>query len=87
MKYNFNQTHLQIPNILEYLPVREFLAIDDPRSALPINDMPAAEQKVKEADRVELGKKEDTTAKITDLDLLKVIGKGTFVKVSIACES
>ncbi|XP_064406113.1 uncharacterized protein LOC135351103 isoform X2 [Halichondria panicea] len=72
---------MNIPNILEYLPVREFLAIDDPRSALPINDMPAAEQKVKEADRVELGKKEDTTAKITDLDLLKVIGKGTFVKV------
>ncbi len=67
--------------------VREFLAIDDPRSALPINDEPADEQKGKEADRVELGEKEDTTAKITDLDLLKVIGKGTFVKVGIARKS
>ncbi len=80
-------THSQIPNILEFLPVREFLAIDDPRSALPINDEPADEQKVEEAARVELGEKEDTTAKITDLDLLKVIRKGTFVKVGIACES
>ncbi|XP_064406089.1 uncharacterized protein LOC135351084 isoform X2 [Halichondria panicea] len=72
---------MNIPDILEFLPVREFLAINDPRSALPINDEPVDEQRVQEADRVKLGEKEDTTAKITDLDLLKVIRKGTFVKV------
>ncbi len=31
--------------------------------------------------RVKLGEKEDTTAIITEFDLLKVIGKGTFGKV------
>ncbi len=68
--------HLQISNIMELFPIRKFLAIDDPRSALPINNEPADE---------------DIIAEITDheLDVLKVIGKGTFVKVGpfLACES
>ncbi len=62
------------------------MAIDDQRSALPIYDNetidePAEGGGVAEADRVELGEKENTTAQITDLDLLKVIGKGSFGKV------
>ncbi len=56
------------------------MAIDETRSALPINDEPADERNVKKADRLELGEKEDTSAKITDFDLLEVIGKETFRK-------
>ncbi len=77
---------MQIPNILDFPPVREFLAIDDPRSGIPIYDYetidePADGGKVRMVHRVELGEKENTTAKITDFDLIKVIGKGTFGKV------
>ncbi len=88
--HTHTHTHTpQIPNILEFPPAREFLAIDDQRSALPIYDNetidePAERGGVAEADRVELGEKENTTAQITDLDLLKVIGKGSFGKVHIS---
>ena len=84
---------MQIPNILEFPLVRVFLAIDDPRSGIPIYDYetidePADGGKMRNADRVELGEKENTTAEITDFGLLKVIGKGTFGKVGrlSACE-
>lgn len=80
----------QIPKILEWPPAREFLSIDDQRNVIPIYDNePIDEQPeatVTEGDsgrenRVNLGSTEKETAKISDLDLLKVIGKGSFGKV------
>ena len=82
----------QIPRVLEWGPAREFLSIDDQRSVIPIYDNePIDEQTevhVAEGDsalkesRLDLGETEKETAKISDLDLLKVIGKGSFGKVS-----
>ncbi len=73
---------MQIPNILEFPPVRVFLAIDDPRSGAPIYDYETIDEPADsgKANKVELGEKEYTTAEITDFDLLKVIRKGTFEK-------
>ena len=69
--------------------MREFLSIEDQRSVIPIYDNePIEEGAVVDGDtmtrenRIDLGGTEKETAKITDLDLLKVIGKGSFGKVS-----
>ena len=68
--------------------MREFLSIEDQRSVIPIYDNePIEEGAAAEGDtttrenRVDLGGTEKETAKISDLDLLKVIGKGSFGKV------
>lgn len=69
--------------------MREFLSIEDQRSVIPIYDNePIEEGAVADGDtttrenRMDLGGTEKETAKISDLDLLKVIGKGSFGKVS-----
>ena len=68
--------------------MREFLSIEDQRSVIPIYDNePIEEGAVSDGDtmtrenRIDLGGTEKETAKISDLDLLKVIGKGSFGKV------
>ena len=80
---------LQIPRILDWGPAREFLSIDDQRNVIPIYDNETIDEQLeahlaeagREENRVNLGETEKETAKITDLDLLKVIGKGSFGKV------
>ena len=68
--------------------MREFLSIEDQRSVIPIYDNePIEEGAAADGDtttrenRIDLGGTEKETAKISDLDLLKVIGKGSFGKV------
>ena len=68
--------------------MREFLSIEDQRSVIPIYDNePIEEGAAADGDtttrenRMDLGGTEKETAKISDLDLLKVIGKGSFGKV------
>ncbi len=72
----------QIPGVINYGPVREFLALDDLRSTLPVYDQKTVTDLVK--DRMDLSGTERKLAKISDFELLKVIGKGSFGKVS--CE-
>jgi hypothetical protein len=78
--------HLQIPNILDYPPVRDFLSLDDPHRTFPIYDNETIDEQADSgtpdpADPLDLGGTEQV-ASITDFDLLKVIGKGSFGKVS-----
>ena len=86
---------LQIPGMLEFQPAREFLALDDQRAALPIYDQETIDEHPEPKRRsdgeeasgeghMDLGGTEKETASITDFDLLKVIGKGSFGKVSFA---
>ena len=67
--------------------MRDFLSIKDQYSVIPIyHDEPIEEGAAADRDittsktRVDLGGPEET-AKISDFDLLKVIGKGSFAKV------
>ena len=81
--------------MLEFQPAREFLSLDDQRAALPIYDLepidePPEPRRGSDEDTrgeglMDLGGTEKETATITDFDLLKVIGKGSFGKVSSLC--
>ena len=69
--------------------MREFLSLDDRRAALPIYDQEPIDEPAEprhgsgeEARDMDLGGTEKETASITDFDLLKVIGKGSFGKVN-----
>ncbi len=76
----------QIPGILEFPPAREFLSLDDPRATVPIYDRESLDEDGGDASTpgtyMDLGSTEKESAQITDFKLLKVIGKGSFGKVS-----
>ena len=77
--------------MLEFPPAREFLSLDDQRAALPIYDQEPIDEppeprrtsgeEARGEGLMDLGGTEKETASITDFDLLKVIGKGSFGKV------
>ena len=76
---------------MDFPPVRDFLSIDDQRQTFQIYDNePIDETNDSGADssgsdefKMDLGGTEKETARISDFDLLKVIGKGSFGKVSL----
>ena len=76
----------QIPSIFDDETVRDFLSLDDQRSTIPIYDRESLDEEAgsedKMANRFDLGTSEKESAAITDFKLLKVIGKGSFGKVS-----
>ena len=80
----------QNPSILEYEPVREFLCLDDQRGTLPLYDRETIDEDGgpdgagSDENRMDLGNTEKQSAQITDFKLLKVIGKGSFGKVSLS---
>ena len=67
--------------------MREFLSLDDQRSVIPIYDNEPIDEPldvggVEAENKVDLAGTEKEAATIVDFDLLKVIGKGSFGKVS-----
>jgi hypothetical protein len=74
---------------MEFPPVRDFLSMDNQRSTFEIYDNETFDEmgdqggdsSGSEENLMDLGGTEKDTATITDFDLLKVIGKGSFGKV------
>ena len=77
--------------MLEFTPVRDFLSVDDQRSTFEIFDNetideaadPASESSGSDDNLIDLCGTEKEAATISDFDLLKVIGKGSFGKVRV----
>ena len=82
----------QIQGILEYTPVRDFLSLDNPRSTFEIfdnetideNNESGGDSSSDDQFPMDLAGTEKDSAKISDFNLLKVIGKGSFGKVWIS---
>ena len=80
-------TCAQMSSVMHFPPVREFLSIDNPRAAVPIYDQEPIDEPMEvggagaKEDHLDLCGTEKEAAAITDFDLLKVIGKGSFGKV------
>ncbi|KAI6654627.1 Serine/threonine-protein kinase Sgk1-like [Oopsacas minuta] len=77
------------PKLFTHSSVKEFLAIDDPRRTVKIYthekmDDHKLDGDVNEGNRMDLGATESEVAKVTDFELLTVIGKGSFGKVLLA---
>ena len=75
---------------MEFQAARDFLSLDDQRAGLPLYDQEPIDEGQEPStgaesaeNRLDLGETEREAAHITDFDLLKVIGKGSFGKVSM----
>ena len=86
----FIQHLFQDQNMLKMQCVREFLSMDDLRAVQvydfdPVDDIGGGDTLTDtDKDKVNLGPSERMTAKISDFELLKVVGKGSFGKVYLA---
>lgn len=86
---DFIQRIMGDPEMMQFPPIRDFLSMDDTRAVQVYDFDPVDEQQSVElgdpgTDKLNLGPSESSTAKITDFDLLKVVGKGSFGKVYLA---